>query len=92
MPLNVEVRSKALLRGAIDTHIHTAPDIYPRSVTVVEAAKNARAAGMRAILVKSHCNSECQKEGRYMFNPLEGGFPFYKLFFHYHKSGRRISL
>lgn len=55
MPLNVEVRSKALLRGAIDTHIHTAPDIYPRSVTVVEAAKNARAAGMRAILVKSHC-------------------------------------
>ena len=40
--------------GAIDTHIHTAPDIYPRSVTVVEAAQKAKAAGMRAILVKSH--------------------------------------
>jgi hypothetical protein len=55
MPRNIESRSKALLRGAIDTHIHTAPDIYPRSVTVMEAAQNAKAAGMRAILVKSHC-------------------------------------
>lgn len=55
MPLNVDSRSKALLQGAIDTHIHTAPDIYPRSVTVVEAAQNGQAAGMRAILVKSHC-------------------------------------
>ena len=55
MALNVDTRSKALLKGAIDTHIHTAPDIYPRSVTVYEAAQNAKAAGMRAILVKSHC-------------------------------------
>ena len=55
MSLNVERRSKALLQGAVDTHMHTAPDIYPRSVTVMEAAKNAKAAGMRAILVKSHC-------------------------------------
>jgi hypothetical protein len=54
MPVNADERSKALLRGAMDTHIHTAPDIYPRSVTVVEAAQNAKAAGMRAILVKSH--------------------------------------
>jgi hypothetical protein len=55
MPVNVEIRSKELLKGAIDTHIHTAPDIYPRSVTVYEAAQNAKAAGMKAILVKSHC-------------------------------------
>ena len=55
MPVNVDTRSKELLKGAIDTHIHTAPDIYPRSVTVYEAAQNAKAAGMRAILVKSHC-------------------------------------
>jgi len=34
MPLNVGSRSKTLLQGAIDTHMHTAPDIYPRSVTV----------------------------------------------------------
>jgi hypothetical protein len=55
MPLNLDTRSKELLKGAVDTHIHTAPDIYPRSVTVYEAAQNAKAAGMRAILVKSHC-------------------------------------
>lgn len=54
MPVNTDVRSKSLLRGAVDTHIHTAPDIYPRSVTVIEAAENAKAAGMKAILVKSH--------------------------------------
>ena len=54
MPVDLETRSKGLLKGAIDTHIHTAPDIYPRSVTVIEAAQGARAAGMKAILVKSH--------------------------------------
>jgi hypothetical protein len=55
MPVNVDTRSRELLKGAIDTHIHTGPDIYPRSVTVYEAAQNAKAAGMRGILVKSHC-------------------------------------
>ncbi|HSR12341.1 MAG TPA: DUF6282 family protein [Thermodesulfobacteriota bacterium] len=55
MPVNLEDRSKELLKGAMDTHIHSAPDIYPRSVTVIEAARNAQAAGMKAILVKSHC-------------------------------------
>lgn len=55
MSLNYESRSKELLKGAVDTHIHSAPDIYARSVTVIEAARNAQAVGMRAILVKSHC-------------------------------------
>lgn len=43
-----------LILGAVDLHMHTAPDIYPRSVTAVEAAEQAREAGMRAIVVKSH--------------------------------------
>lgn len=43
-----------LLHGAIDIHMHTAPDVYPRSVTADQAAANARAAGMAAIGVKSH--------------------------------------
>lgn len=42
------------LTGAIDLHIHTAPDVRPRSVTDIEAAQQARDAGMRAILIKSH--------------------------------------
>lgn len=43
-----------LLRGAVDLHIHTAPDIFPRCVTAVTAAQAAKQAGMRAIVVKSH--------------------------------------
>ena len=76
MPLNIERRSKALLKGAVDTHIHTAPDIYPRSVTVIEAAKNAKSAGMRAILVKSHCtdtSDRAELASRLTEFPVYGG-------------------
>ena len=42
------------LAGVIDLHIHTAPDVRPRGVTDLEAAQQARNAGMRGILIKSH--------------------------------------
>ena len=42
------------LTGVVDLHIHTAPDVRPRSVTDIEAAQQARDAGMQAILIKSH--------------------------------------
>jgi hypothetical protein len=44
----------ALLRGAIDIHVHADPDNVPRSVDGLEAATLARAAGMRAIVLKNH--------------------------------------
>jgi len=44
-----------LLRGAVDLHIHTAPDIFPRNVDAFTAAEAAKAAGMGGIVVKSHC-------------------------------------
>ncbi len=43
-----------LLAGAVDLHIHTGPDIFPRLVTAISAAEAAQKAGMRAIIVKSH--------------------------------------
>src|SRR5580765_1031982 len=43
-----------LLTGAIDIHVHTAPDNVERSVDGVEAAVMARAHGMRAIVLKNH--------------------------------------
>jgi len=49
-----EKRAKELLKGAVDFHIHTAPDIYPRLVNDIEVAKQAKRAGMRAVLIKSH--------------------------------------
>ncbi len=45
---------RAALRGAIDIHVHTEPDSRPRSVDGVEAARQAKAAGMRAIVLKNH--------------------------------------
>ena len=42
------------LAGAIDIHVHSAPDNTPRSVDAIDAAKLARARGMRAIVLKNH--------------------------------------
>jgi Family of unknown function (DUF6282) len=43
-----------LLRGAIDIHVHSDPDNVPRSLDGLEAAKQARAKGMRGIVLKNH--------------------------------------
>jgi len=44
----------SLLQGAIDIHIHHAPDLYPRIQDPIELATEARAAGVRAICIKRH--------------------------------------
>ena len=44
----------AALQGAVDLHIHTSPDVFPRCVTALTAAAAAKAAGMGGIFVKSH--------------------------------------
>lgn len=43
-----------LLAGAIDLHVHTAPDLVDRFESDVSLARDAREAGMRGIVVKSH--------------------------------------
>lgn len=47
----------AALTGAIDIHVHSLPDDRPRALDVVEAATQARARGMRAIVLKNHYES-----------------------------------
>jgi hypothetical protein len=42
------------LEGAIDFHAHAAPDGTPRKLDVLELANMAKAAGMRAIVIKNH--------------------------------------
>ena len=44
----------AVLRGAIDIHVHTEPDSRPRSVDAIEALQQAKANGMRAVVLKNH--------------------------------------
>jgi hypothetical protein len=45
---------RQLLEGAIDTHMHTRPDVFDRHESEFEAARKAEAAGMRGIGIKSH--------------------------------------
>jgi hypothetical protein len=42
------------LRGVIDLHVHAGPDVRPRKLDAVALARTAKAAGMRALLLKSH--------------------------------------
>lgn len=48
---------EAALKGAIDVHVHATPDDRPRSVDAIEAARQAAARGMRAIVLKNHYES-----------------------------------
>jgi hypothetical protein len=54
MKFRFEKNVLALLEGAIDIHIHSAPDVYPRLLSDVELALSAKENGMRAILIKNH--------------------------------------
>lgn len=45
------------LAGAIDIHVHSYPDDRPRSINAIDAAKDARSKGMRAIVLKNHYES-----------------------------------
>ncbi|MCU0247890.1 MAG: DUF6282 family protein, partial [Bryobacter sp.] len=42
------------LKGAIDTHVHSGPDVRERKTTSYELARAARDASMRAIVLKNH--------------------------------------
>jgi hypothetical protein len=46
--------ARDLLKGAVDIHIHAAPDIVPRLLDDLALARAARDAGMAAIVLKSH--------------------------------------
>lgn len=47
-------RCHELLRGAIDLHAHSAPSLFDRLLDDLELARQAREAGLRAVLYKAH--------------------------------------
>jgi hypothetical protein len=47
-------QNKTDITGAIDFHVHSAPDITPRSVDDFQLAKMAADAGMKAVVLKNH--------------------------------------
>src|SRR3954468_8575632 len=42
------------LAGAIDFHCHSAPDTVARSINSFEVVRQARAAGLRGVVIKNH--------------------------------------
>jgi hypothetical protein len=42
------------LEGVVDIHVHSGPDVVPRSIDALSVAKLAKARGIRAIVLKNH--------------------------------------
>jgi hypothetical protein len=49
------------LEGAVDLHVHSAPDLDPRRFDDIELAREAARAGLGALLIKSHQNSTVER-------------------------------
>jgi len=49
------------LEGAVDLHVHSAPDVDQRRFDDIELAREAAGSGMDAILIKSHQNSTVER-------------------------------
>jgi hypothetical protein len=49
------------LEGAVDLHVHSAPDVDRRRFDDLELARAAKDAGMGAVLIKSHQNSTVER-------------------------------
>jgi hypothetical protein len=65
------VRKDPFLQGAIDLHIHSGPDTHPRYASCLELARQARDAGLRAIVLKDQMTQSIQKA--YFVNTYVGG-------------------
>ncbi|HUR35122.1 MAG TPA: DUF6282 family protein [Vicinamibacterales bacterium] len=52
--VNASVAGAQTLAGAIDFHAHADPDGTARKIDVIDLARAAKAAGMRAIVLKNH--------------------------------------
>lgn len=46
-----------LLTGAVDLHVHPAPSPFPRRLGLLQAVRQAHAAGFKGLIVKSHHHS-----------------------------------
>ncbi|MHB8574820.1 MAG: DUF6282 family protein [Dehalococcoidia bacterium] len=64
-------RVRDLLRGAFDTHIHSAPDVLPRKFDDIDLAKRALDAGMAGFVLKSHYI--CTADRATLLNKLHPG-------------------
>lgn len=54
---DMDSKSRELLEGAVDLHVHPGPSPFPRRIGIHDAAQQAADAGFAAIVVKSHHHS-----------------------------------
>jgi Family of unknown function (DUF6282) len=66
----VMIDESSLLLGAIDTHVHSAPDVIPRQLDDLQLVEEARRAGMRALVLKNHACPTCARA--YLLNRIQG--------------------
>jgi hypothetical protein len=71
-PSYLQQTAQNLLRRAIDTHVHSYPDVVERKLDDVELVEQARAAGMRGLLLKSHVFSTAERA--WLLNRLYADF------------------
>jgi hypothetical protein len=74
MELRFETKVLRLLEGAVDMHIHSAPDVYPRIMNDMDLARQAQQMRMRAIVIKNHF---APTAGRAALVTQETGFPVF---------------
>ncbi len=60
------------LKGAIDIHVHQDPDSAPRAIDADDVARQAKAAGMRAVVLKNHWEETASLA--YMVRKIVPGF------------------
>jgi len=63
------------LKGAIDIHVHQDPDSAPRVIDADDVARQAKAAGMRAVVLKNHWEDTASLA--YMVRKMVPGFEAY---------------
>lgn len=73
--MDFAAKAHKLIPGSIDYHIHSGPDVFPRLLNDVEIARQAKAAGMRAVLLKSH--TECTAARAAIASCITDGFPVF---------------
>jgi len=71
--MDYRAKAKEMIKGCIDYHIHSGPDVFPRILNDVEIVKQAKDAGMRAVLLKSH--TECTAGRAQIASYVNDGFP-----------------
>ena len=59
------------MHGAVDVHVHSEPDVFPRIADDIEVCRHAAGVGLRALVLK--CHSERTTSRAYLTNQLVDG-------------------